>query len=1703
MAEKNQKKAAARKVSGVDDPPPHIPIVAIGSSAGGLHALQMLFDNLPVNLGAAFVVISHLDPTHRSELGPILARHTLMPVHEVQEPRAIEGNHVYVIPPGRKLVIVDHGIATRKFDEPRGQRAPIDQFFRSAATSKGDGYGVILSGAGADGSVGIKSIKESGGIILVQDPNEAEYPSMPRAAIATGCADAVLPMRDLARRLTEFIRNRQQILPESFDASGQEAVRRVLAYLSVRTGHDFSGYKRATVMRRLTRRMQLNRIDRVDQYLAFIKDNPDEAQALFGDLLISVTTFFRDAGAFEALAKKVIPKLFDEDGVTSSIRVWVPGAATGEEAYSIAMLISEEAERRDCRPEVQIFATDLDLAALATAREARYPIAIAADVSDERLRRHFTRDGDHYRVKKDIRDMVVIAAHSVLKDPPFSRLDLVSCRNLLIYLERELQQQVCATLLYALKPGRFLFLGSAETAEGMPDMFRPIDRENRIYQAMEPPGEMRLALPRLMLAPHVELPRVASRSAEPPGEASLHRLALEALAPPSMVVDERHKIVHLSESAGRYLLPSGGTFSADLSQLARPELRLDIYSGLQRAFEQGESTLSLPVSVKFNGSSRRICVQVRPTPRAENAAKLALVMFLDGGEADIPKNVQTADGTLDAERMQRLQQELQLTRERLRTSREEFEGANEELRAANEELQSLNEEYRSTAEELETSKEELQSINEELQTLNNELKNKYEGVSRAHNDLQNLIAATEVGTLFFDRSLRIKLFTERIADLFNITAHDEGRPISNFTHQLLYDGLVDDAHTVLKSSEMLEREVQSKAGRWYLLRMRPYRTLDDKIDGVVVTFVDVTNRKHREGELRRLYDEAGATSQRLANTVRIATLACEAGRMGTWHLDLKKNTLDFSDELFVLLGIDPKQWPGTPQGFEAYIHPDDVARRREDRTAAFEHGEELEHDFRVLGPGGAVLWCHSRGSIVRDAKGNASEAFGVLIDITERKAVEDQLRRSEFLLKAAAENAGVGLCMFDRDHRYVFANRAYSQMLQLEGELIGKRPEDVRQSGSTDQVAPSLDLAFEGKRVSYELDRADGGGEHRYFNVVYEPMLDDRGAVAYVIVVTYDISNPRQAAQRIAQSEEQLRLANEAAGIGTFSIDPRTGITQYSPQLTAMLGIPGTRIVKLEQAFARIHRDDVQRVQALYAAALNPAGDGRLRMEFRFVKPGGAVRWMTWNGRIEFADFGKGREPSRIIGACADITERKQAESNLLASEARYRSVVEGSLQGIIIQQNERIVYANSAMARIFGYERPEDLIGKSTFDDFVAPEDRALLRERTARAYRGETVTPHPGWRGFRKDGTEIWVSAMAHRAEWQGKPAVVSFYLDITERKTSEQKLAETLRMMKVATSAGKMGTWHFQPQTGRLDYSDEGLELLGIDKQKWNYSIDAVEAVMHPEDVKRRRQIIANATASQSDVEFEFRVLRPDGEVRWMMVRGHVVRRPDGQSFDALGVVLDITERRNAQERQQILIRELDHRVKNSLANLQLVMQRSREQTNSIDEFKAALEGRLMSMATMHSRLSKGGWTGVSLVDIVNDSLAPYAGSNNIDVAGPAVMLTPAASQALAMVLFELATNAAKYGSLLVPTGKVHVRWQLTQDAVPQHPKSLVVTWEETGGPAISLPAPRGYGSSVIQDLIPYELKGSTCSFEIGKAGARCRIEIPAQFLARPSS
>ncbi len=913
-------------------------VVGIGASAGGVQALQQLFANVATDTGLAFVVVMHLSPEHESNLAEILQVQTKMPVVQVSREVAVEPNAVYVIPPNKLLQMTDGKVTLSEPQLEHGRRVAIDLFFRTLAEQWGQkAVCIILSGGDSDGVIGLKHIKAQGGVTIAQDPSEAEHDSMPRSAIDTGMVDWILPISEMPARLQQFVRNEQamKLPPEedgeeatvpdlaprgvggplvakkTEDAEDENALRQVLIFVRSQTGHDFMQYKRATVLRRVARRLQVNSLNDIPSYLEFLQTHPAEARALLHDLLIGVTHFFRDQASF-AVLESHIPQLFAGKGPIDQLRVWVPGCATGEEAYSIAILLFEQAGRMDHPPSIQIFATDLDEDAIDTAREGTFPLTIEADVSQERLRRFFFNYHGRYRVKKEIRELVLFADHDLLRDSPFSRIDLISCRNLLIYLKPEAQHRVIDIFHFSLRPGGLLMLGGSENIEETHPLFAPIDKQHRLFRRRSVPRMPVVNLyspPRRQRVAETILPRFATRMVEqefrPPEEDStspampfrslgeLHMALLEQYAPPSVIVDEKHEILHMSPTVGEFLQLSGGEPSQNLLRLIDPGLRLELRSALFRAVQEDTRISLTGLRLVRDGKTHFVDVHVRPYSGPNAAARLFLVVFEEQPATTEEREV--APQETDDSVAMHLEDEVRQLRSQLNTTVEQYEASSEELKASNEELQAMNEELRSATEELETSKEELQSINEELTTVNHELKSNVEELSRANSDLQNLMASTDIATVFLDRQLRIKRFTPRLQEIFNVIAADIDRPLSDITSKLRYPGLSEDAQQVLDTLSKREREVQSD-GRWFIARIAPYRTIEDRIDGVVVTFVDITDRKHGEEKVQANMEEVqrfnrvavGRETQMIELKKKINELSIQLGRPAPYPLEFEK-----------------------------------------------------------------------------------------------------------------------------------------------------------------------------------------------------------------------------------------------------------------------------------------------------------------------------------------------------------------------------------------------------------------------------------------------------------------------------------------------------------------------------------------------------------------------------------------------------------------------------------------------------------------------------------------------------------------------------------------------------------------------------------------------------------------------------------------------
>ena len=824
------------------------PVVAVGASAGGLEAFRTLLAALPAESGMAFILVQHLDPSHTSMMVELLSPCTAMPVLEAGEGARLQPGHVYINPPGRYLAIRNGTVHLSRPPATKGVRMQIDFLLQSLAEELGERVVcLILSGTGTDGSVGAKAIKEAGGLVIAQDPDEAEYDGMPRSAIATGAVDLVLRLADVPKTLATYGGHRY-LSPGKSDSALPlgDAIAQIIDLLRKKTSHDFTLYKEGTLGRRIERRMAIAGIEDSKRYLDLLTKDPAELERLFKDLFINVTRFFRDATAYEVMAKKIVPELVRAQPPGQPIRIWVAGCSTGEEAYSIAMIFLEEiaAARRNMK--LQIFATDVDDDALASAREGLYPPLIEADVPPAQLTRFFTREDQGYRVSRELRSAIVFSVHDLVADAPFSRLDLISCRNLLIYLRPEVQQKVLSLFRFSLREGGMLFLGLSETVRGASDYFDPVSQKERIYRHIghPRPGEVALPVGGGTVARTI-WHRTETRAAAPRSSVSeyVQRLLLETYAPASVLVNRKHQGLYYYGAIDHYLKMPTGLGTLDLLASAREGLRPAIRAAFDKVSLGQETSVAIAGHVNRNGGS--VGVTVRAQPVKKDDQELVLLSFLD--EPTKEKEAEAVVGsTVDAPQNAQVEQELEATRKELEDAIREREIAEEEMRAINEEAMSVNEEFQSTNEELETSKEELQSLNEELTVLNSQLQETLDEHKSVANDLENILTSADLATLFLDEKLNIRFFTPATTSLFSLIASDVGRPLGDLANHFADGNLLADAKRVLANLTPITREIEAENGASYTCRVLPYRTKDNRIEGVVITFVDVTARKRAE-----------------------------------------------------------------------------------------------------------------------------------------------------------------------------------------------------------------------------------------------------------------------------------------------------------------------------------------------------------------------------------------------------------------------------------------------------------------------------------------------------------------------------------------------------------------------------------------------------------------------------------------------------------------------------------------------------------------------------------------------------------------------------------------------------------------------------------------------------------------------------------------
>lgn len=856
-SEKTTLKPATSKVKGTD--PDLFPIVGVGASAGGLEAFEQFLGNIPENSGLAFVIIQHLDPTQKGMLPELLQRITPIKVHQVKDRMRVAPNNIYVIPPNRSMSILNGKLYLFEPLESRGMRLPIDFFFQSLADDQQDlAVGIILSGMGSDGSIGIRFIKEKNGLVMVQTPDNAKFDSMPKSAIESVPVDIVAPANELPEKLISYLRHIPHIKPdEPIDNKDKSALEKIIFLLRAYNGNDFSMYKKSTLYRRIERRMGVHKIEKISSYVNFLKESKGELEILFKELMIGVTNFFRDASVWEKLRKDILPGMINNASDKTILRAWITGCSTGEEAYSLAIAYKEVIENIDPHKNIslQIFATDLDNDAIEIARKGLYPVNISADVSTNRLARFFVKTDESFRVNNEIREMVVFAQHNLIMHPPFINIDIISCRNLLIYMDAELQRKIIGLFYYSLNHEGIMILGNSESIGMQNHLFTTVDSKLKIYKRTpnaEPP-EL------------TNFPSSFSRSKSPvaaiPKETTMHvdiqtladQLLLQDFSPPGVLVNTNGDIVYINGRTGNFLEPAAGKANLNIFAMLREGLRKDFPIAFHQAIMKKGSVALHNLKVISNGSTIHTNLNVQWIGKPEALRGMVMIIFQQ--LPDVCEQVTKTDKSINLMNIikeSEMEKELQQLREEMQSVHEEVQTSQEELKSTNEELQSSNEELQSTNEELTSSKEEMQSLNEELQTVNAELLSKVEDYTRAENDMKNLLNSTDIATLFLDKELNIRSYTSQATKIFKLIKSDIGRPFTDQSTYLMYPEMTEDANEVLNTLIHKENQIPSSDGQWFSVRIMPYRTFDDRIDGLVITFINISELKHMESKCKEM-----------------------------------------------------------------------------------------------------------------------------------------------------------------------------------------------------------------------------------------------------------------------------------------------------------------------------------------------------------------------------------------------------------------------------------------------------------------------------------------------------------------------------------------------------------------------------------------------------------------------------------------------------------------------------------------------------------------------------------------------------------------------------------------------------------------------------------------------------------------------------------
>jgi len=1497
-------------------------VVGVGASAGGHEALERLFTTLPVDCSLAFVVVMHLPADGPSLLTDILQGHTSMQAATAENGIPLRPNTIHVCPPDKDLTVCDGRLQLHSRNKQLLPHHPIDRFFTTLAEDFGErAVAVVLSGFGSDGSEGVMRIKESGGIVLVQSPETAINPFMPQNAVDTGAADLILPVEEIADRLAHI--SRGDIF---FRTTLEDDLKSLFTILEAKTSHDFSSYRRNTVLRRIKRRMAVNGAKELNEYFALIEQTPQEAQALCQELLIGVTSFFRDSDAFEILRSKIIPLLFANRDPEQPVRIWHACCATGEEAYSVAMLIIEHLETEKLPTKVQIFATDLDETAVAQARAGAYGDDVAHGISKERLNRFFIRNDGCWQVTKQLREMVVFAQHNIIKDPPFSRLDLLVCRNFLIYLNPNIQRLLIPLFHQVLNPRGFLFLGSAETVGIHSDLFTPVDKKWKIF--MRQGGKSRVETLFPFSGPVRKLVDIehSIQSTEPQKTATIahaDKLLMERYVPARIIINEKNEVVHFSSRAGAYLHTPEGEPTRDLLKIAREELRPALRAAIYKAFTTNKEIAYQGVKMAVDSGETTVNIVVIPLNEPPPAAKQALVVIEPALHPVVPSTrTETGEPGDDASRNAltcQLEEQLRVTSEQLHSTCEQLETSNERFMLANEELMTVNEELQSTNEEL-------QSTNEELVTVNSELQRKMEELNHSKSDLENLFTSSEIAAFFLDRELLLKRFSPAMADIFNLIPADVGRPMHHFNSIIDWLHLSTDANSVLGTLTPIEREVRTRNDdRSFIMRVLPYRTMEGAIDGIVVTLVDISERKQAE---QALY----ASEKALREGDERLRFALETCHIGAWDMNMTDQFVYRSPEHSRIFGYTEMTPQWTFAMFIGHVLPED----REGVAALIRQGLAAQQGWsfecRIRRVDGAIRWIWVAGRPNVDKFGN-DRMTGVVQDITDRKEIEaenrqllEEVQREKDRLSALIDSIAEEVWFADTEKKFTLANPSALRTFgidvgdDIDIEQFAAGLQVFRPDGSPRPIEESPSLrALRGEAVKNleEIVRNPVTGELRHREVHANPVRDAHGEIIGSVAVVRDITDRKLAEEAVRESRAKLEAALSSMTDAVFISDNCSHFIEINDAFAAFHRF-GNKAECLDQLadypeILEVYTPEGELASLdMWAVPRALRGETVANAEYSLRRKDTGE---TWVGSYSFSPIRD--KQGLIVGSVVvarDVTELKRKEEALRQSEVQYHTLFETLIEGFCTIEmifnadgkpvDYRFLEVNPAFETLTGLHGVQG----RTMRELVPENEDYWYAMYGKVALTGEPVR-------FESETKALggYFDVCAYRIGGPENHNVAILFNNITERKRAEEALVLSEQRRSLALEAAQAGTWEWDLESNENIWSNEVWLLYGLDPYSCIPSYATWLKIVHPDDQAKVECAIHEAVAHGLDFTAEWRVIFRDGSERWLMARGRPLKNSRNQVVRYLGTVMDVTERKHAEDENKTLQAQLIHAQK----------------------------------------------------------------------------------------------------------------------------------------------------------------------------------------------